>query len=155
MHQLIILIAKYLIVIPVILAIYVWLGLDKSAKKQFIGMAIVAGIITYGLAKIGGALFYDSRPFVVGHFTPYFSHAGDNGFPSDHTLFGSWLGFLVIRYSRKLGYVTLALAVLVGLARVAAGVHHLIDIIAAFVFAAIGMAVATMIWKLAAKHTKV
>jgi undecaprenyl-diphosphatase len=139
MHTLDTLLAKYLIGISFLIACYVFYRLPNTFKKAFLIDAIVGGALTLILAKIGSKLFYDPRPFIVGHITPYFSHANDNGFPSDHTLLASFLGFLVLQYTKKWGYVLLILAAIIGLARVVAKVHHLIDIIGAFASAGIAI----------------
>lgn len=138
MHEIVILIAKYLIVLSVLLAALAWFRLDTFHKKRFVAAAIIGAILALLIAKIGSKFFYNPRPFVVGHFTPYFSHGNDNGFPSDHTLFTSFIAALVLWYSRKIGAVLFAIALAVGLARVTAGVHHLIDIIGAIIFGTIG-----------------
>ena len=141
MHSLIIIVAKDFIIIPALIACIVWLRLDRHLKKEFIVLALGSAIITVILAVIGSRLFNDPRPFVAGHFTPYFAHGSDNGFPSDHTLLGSLLAFLAYKYDRKLGGLALLFTLAIGLARILAGVHHLIDIIGAIVFAAIGVGV--------------
>ena len=84
--------------------------------------------LSYIIAKVVGHLYFDPRPFVVGHFTPLLSHAADNGFPSDHTLFGAAIAAVIFRFSRKTGTFLLFLAIFVGVARVFAGVHHTVDI---------------------------
>ncbi len=139
MHNLITIIAKDFIVIPLLIALVVWLRLDRHHKKEFIVLAAGSAVITLALAVIGSKLFNDPRPFVVGHFTPYFAHGHDNGFPSDHTLLGSLLAFLVYKYDRKLGGLALIFALAIGLARVLSGVHHTVDIIGSVVFAALGV----------------
>ena len=139
MHEIVIIIAKYFIVIAFLISLYVWLKLATPAKKQFILQAVVGGILALILAKFASKLFYNPRPFQVGNFTPYFYHAPGNGFPSDHTLLTSFLAVLVAQYSRKYGIALFLVAAAVGLARVVAGVHHLADIIGAMIIAAIGL----------------
>lgn len=139
MHALVTLIAKDFIGLSVLLTAYTWWRVEQRQKVRFIVFAIVAAVGAIVLAKIGSKLYYDPRPFVTGHFTPYFSHGADNGFPSDHSLLAATLGFICYRYSRKLGLVTLFIGVLIGLARVIAGVHHLADVVGAFAFAAIAV----------------
>lgn len=142
MHELVILLAEYLIVVSVLLVAGYWLYLPKTTKKRFVLVALVGAALALLLAKLGSALYYNPRPFVVGHYTPFFTHANDNGFPSDHTLLAAFLGFLVLRYSRRLGALLLFLAVLIGTSRVIAGVHHPIDVVGSIVFAAIGLTLA-------------
>lgn len=134
MQELIKLVAKYAIIIPVLLAIIAVIKIkDKRTRVDFAILVVTGGILSLLLAKIGGHLIHDPRPFVVGHFTPLLPHANDNGFPSDHTLFASFLGFAILPYSKKLGLPALAIAICIGLARMAAGIHHLEDIIGSFV----------------------
>lgn len=134
MNELIKLVAKYAIVIPVLLAIFAFIMIkDKRTRIDFAILVVVGGALSLLLAKIGGHIINDPRPFVVGHFTPLLPHANDNGFPSDHTLLASFLGFAILPYSKKIGLPALAVAVCIGMARVAAGIHHLEDIIGSFV----------------------
>jgi membrane-associated phospholipid phosphatase len=60
-----------------------------------------------------------------------------NGFPSDHTLFASFLAFGAYRYSKKAGYALMAVAILIGWARVAAHVHHAVDVLGSLVITTI------------------
>lgn len=142
MHELVIIIAKYFLLISLVISLVIWLKLVRNDKRKFILQAILGAILTLALAKLGSKLFYDPRPFVVGHFTPYFSHSADNGFPSDHTLLTSFLAILVFNYNRQAGIGLFVVALAVGLSRVVAGVHHLADIIGSIVFAIIGYYVA-------------
>lgn len=138
MNEIIIIIAKYFILLPVVAALVVFFQLKgKKAKRNFAITIIVGGIATILLARVASAIWYDPRPFVVGHFTPLIPHAADNGFPSDHTLLAAFIGWTILRYSRKYGIVVLSAALLIGMARVLAGVHHVPDIIGSFVISAI------------------
>ena len=145
MHEAVIVIAKYFIALSVLLTLYIWLKLSTPEKKRFLLLAILGAILSILLAKVGSKLYSDPRPFVTGHFTPYFAHANDNGFPSDHTLFASFLAFLTWHFSRKAGIALFVLALLIGLSRVIAGVHHLIDILGAVVFALVGVWLASLV----------
>lgn len=134
MNELIKLVAEYAIIIPVLLAIVAFIQIkDKRTRVDFAILIVAGGILSLLLAKIGGHLINDPRPFVVGHFTPLLPHANDNGFPSDHTLLASFLGFAILPYSKKLGLSALAVAICIGLSRVAAGIHHLEDILGSFI----------------------
>jgi undecaprenyl-diphosphatase len=133
MHGFITFIANYALVISIVGLLAAFLSLDnKSKRKRFLVQFITGAVIVIVIARLGSWLYYNPRPFVVGHFVPYFSHPNNNGFPSDHTLFTSYLAFLVFYYNRKLGVVLLITAIAVGLARVVSGVHHFVDIIGAF-----------------------
>ena len=67
-------------------------------------------------------------PFVENNFVPLIAHAADNGFPSDHTLFGAAIASVIFLFDKKWGTGLFMLAFLVGVSRVLAGVHHFVDI---------------------------
>jgi undecaprenyl-diphosphatase len=79
--------------------------------------------------------YFDPRPFVTGHFAPLIPHNLDNGFPSDHTLLSSAIAMTVTLRNRSVGVVLWLLALLVGLARIASGLHSPTDVIASLVLA--------------------
>jgi undecaprenyl-diphosphatase len=138
MHELITLVAKYFLLLSLAGTILVAYRIPRNEKMRFVLLVIAGGIISLILAKISSHFINDPRPFVQGHFTPLLQHAPDNGFPSDHTLLAAFLGFAAWLKSRKTGVVLLALAALIGLSRMAAGVHHSWDILGSFVIAAVG-----------------
>lgn len=148
MQQIVTFIAQYFLILSFLGTIYVWFTLDGKERTRFLLIGIFGAILTMILAKIGGMFYYDTRPFVAGNFTPYFGHSLDNGFPSDHTLLSSFLGFLVLRYNKAWGWALLGLALVIGLSRVVAGVHHIQDIVGSFVFAGIA------VWVVGSMFTK-
>lgn len=135
MDTLIILTAKYLIFISALAALIYFLRQPRKRQKEMAVFAIVSLPIIYIAAKIGSWLYYDPRPFVVGHFTPLFPHDADNGFPSDHTLLAGAIAAVVWVYDRAVGWALFALALLIGISRVLAGVHHAVDIAGSLAFA--------------------
>ncbi len=132
MHELTIIVAKYFIGLSIIatIALLVEVALRRGKREIYIVVArlILGGIIALIIAYIARKLYNDPRPFVVGHFKPWISHAADNGFVSDHTLLASFLAFTCYFYKKWVGVALLGLAVGIGAARVAAGVHHWADI---------------------------
>ena len=121
--------AKYLFVVPVLLAGIFFLKQSRATKRSMLVFGVCSLGLALVLATIAGWIFYDPRPFASGHFTPLIAHAADNGFPSDHTLLTSAIACLIFVYHKRLGSFLLLLAVVVGGARVAAGIHSPIDII--------------------------
>jgi undecaprenyl-diphosphatase len=85
--------------------------------------------------KLGSKLYYDPRPFVTHAVKPLVAHTADNGFPSEHTLFSFTFAIVIFLFRRKLGWLALALGLLVGLARIGAHVHSPTDIIGAILMA--------------------
>ncbi len=142
--------AKYLFLLPVaIIGIYFLLQPRASWKRMAL-FAIPAALLTYLFGLLGGHLYFDPRPFVVGHFTPLVPHAPDNGFPSDHTLLVSAIAMIGTFWGRRLGAVLWAVAIIVAIARVYVGVHHPIDVIGSIVFAII----ATVAWRAILTYTR-
>ncbi|NNN09335.1 MAG: phosphatase PAP2 family protein [Acidimicrobiaceae bacterium] len=136
MDSVIVFVAMYVLYVSVIVTAWFWWRCSRTTQIELFVRLIIGGLLALLLATIGGHLYYDPRPFVTEHITPLFAHAPDNGFPSDHALLTSFLGFSVLPYSKKVGAVLLAIAVAVGAARVAAHVHSPIDIVGSFVFSA-------------------
>jgi undecaprenyl-diphosphatase len=152
MNELIRIVANYFIILPILITLYVFVKLPKKQDRiNLVILIITGGILSLLIAKLGAYFIYDPRPFVVGHFTPLIAHATDNGFPSDHTLFSSFLGFAILKYFKKFGIVILVLAALIGIARIFAGVHHLEDIIGSFVIADIAVLIITWVMGIAHK----
>ena len=145
MNSLIVFVAKYFLYLSVLLVALYWLRSTTSTKIEMGFRLVVGGLIALALAKVGAQLYYSTRPFVSDHVTPLFAHAPDNGFPSDHALLASFLGFTVLVYSRRAGVILLINAVLIGAARVGAHVHHPLDILGSFVFSALAVLVTAMI----------
>ncbi|MDE1975615.1 MAG: phosphatase PAP2 family protein [Patescibacteria group bacterium] len=95
--------------------------------------AISAALLAYIIGVVGGLLYYDPRPFIIGHFTPLIPHAPDNGFPSDHALLASAIAMIGTIWNRRLGFALWILAVLIAIGRVYVGVHHVIDVCGSFI----------------------
>jgi undecaprenyl-diphosphatase len=141
MSIIIILVAKYFIVIPIILTLLLaWKQDSRKSRIEFILWVALTGALAYAIASIAGSFIEDPRPFAVGHFTPLIAHAADNGFPSDHTLLAAALAFAALRFSKRYAVIMGITALLIGGARVAAGVHHWEDIIGSLVISAVAVA---------------
>lgn len=134
MNPIIIFCAKYLFYIVAVIAFIYWLKLTKRQKIEVVIFGIVTIVVAFILAKLGGALFYNPRPFVSDHIVSLFPYIADNGFPSDHTLFSAAIAVTIYSVSKKWGLVLGVLAVVVGISRVLAHVHHPIDIVASLIF---------------------
>lgn len=139
MDTLIIFGAKYLIyIIIAITAVYVLMQ-EKKRRRDILIFAVIVLPFSYILAKLASLAYYDPRPFVVGPpaggFAPLIPHVADNGFPSDHTLLSSAIAMTIFPFSKKIGAILFALALVVGFSRVLAGVHHSVDILASAMIA--------------------
>lgn len=133
MDTLIILCAKYLIWVVVLGGLLYWAGADD--KKRLAVFAALSLAVTYVVAWAAGHVWYDPRPFVTSGIAPLVPHAANNGFPSDHMLLGAAIAAIVFTRNRAWGLVLGALALVVGVARVWAGIHHYVDLVGSIVIA--------------------
>ena len=142
MNLIVVLAAKYLYLIVVVAALVVFLLAPKVKKKLLVKIGLIALPLALVLSLLASYFINDPRPFVVEKVAPLIPHTADNGFPSDHTLLAAALAAIIFVYNRKWGIVLGTGALLVGLARVAAKVHHLTDIVGSVVIAALATYVA-------------
>jgi len=123
--------AEYLIYgIVITVVLYFTFSFSPKERTRFILFGLLSGTIVFVLAQIAGRLYFDPRPFIIGHFIPPVSYVPDNGFPSDHTLVSATLASLVYPFRKKVGIALWLCALLVGISRIAVGVHHPVDILA-------------------------
>lgn len=162
MDTLIVVTAKYALYLSIAITAVVWLRLPRQQQWEFVVWAVLGGAVALALVKLGGALYFDPRPFVTQHIAPLFPHGVDNGFPSDHTVASMFLAVCVLFYSRRWGVVLVAISLLLGVARIAAQVHRPIDILGAIAMAVTAALLArpvarwlTRRWPVAATGTKV
>jgi undecaprenyl-diphosphatase len=139
MDLLIIFGAKYLVIIPALVVLTVLYMLPAHDRVRFTMLALLSLPLAYVLAKVAGHIYFNPRPFVVGNFTPLVQHGVDNGFPSDHTLLASSLAALMTVIRPRIGAILWVIAIVVGISRVLAGVHHTLDIVGAMVIAVIAV----------------
>lgn len=100
--------------------------------KEFI-LLTVSGGTAWVLAKILKILIHTPRPFdVFPQVQSLFSETG-YAFPSGHTMVASAIAFALYFLNKKVGYVFMFFAIIIGLARVTAGVHFPGDILGGFV----------------------
>ena len=89
------------------------------------------------MAYILKFLFHTTRPFeLFQNVTPLFPETG-YAFPSAHATFFMALAISLFFYHKKVGYVFGIFAILIGLARIIAGVHHPVDILGGFLLGAL------------------
>ncbi len=148
MTQLTIIAAKYLIVVPLLLLMWEFVRANSEQRRTLMRRGLLAGVIALALAKIGGAMYSEPRPFVAHHFTPLIPHEADNGFPSDHTLLAFTCVFLLFAQG-AMPWALLAglFAAAVACARIASGLHSPLDIGASIVFAALAVGISTFVFR--------
>ncbi len=139
--------AQYLIfIIALIAAVHIFLNKERRIKLGILTLLALA--IGYALARLAGLLYLHHQPFAVEGFEPLVPHAVDNAFPSDHTLISGVFASVAFLADRRIGLVLWALALLVGLARMFAGLHWGSDVLAAAVLAlsAVFLAHKVVLW---------
>jgi membrane-associated phospholipid phosphatase len=107
-----------------------------SKWKEFI-LVCLSGGLTFGLAKILKILIHTSRPFdIFPQVHPLFTETG-YAFPSGHTMVISAIAFALFFTHKKTGYVFMFFTLIIGLARIIAGVHFPVDILGGFILGAL------------------
>lgn len=145
--------AKYLFLASVAIAGLFFLRASTPIKKQMVIVSIIALPLVYLLTFVSSHLYYDSRPFVVDHFTPLVSHTPDNGFPSDHMLLSTYAAALLYPFAKKFSYILFVIAIVIGFSRVYVGVHHAIDILGSIVIIAVAVGSAYFLYQKVTKNS--
>lgn len=125
---------------------------EKSAKERSIlfekwALVFGAAALAWIIAGILKDMVLRPRPFIeLRDVNLLFPHGDHDSFPSGHAtfLFSLWWALRLVRFPKRLTAFLLAGAVLVGLARVAAGIHWPLDILGG---ALLGIAVAEGVFR--------
>lgn len=97
-------------------------------KGKELAIIFASAFSAWVMVQILKIIFATERPFDVLGITSLFDHGG-HAFPSGHATFFSALAVAVYFYHKGLGIVLGVAAVVIGTARIAAGVHFPIDIL--------------------------
>jgi len=121
--------ANYLWYVIIGIAVVYFLIQSRPEQKRLLIFAALVFPLVYLISLLGGALYYDPRPFVVEHFTPLIPHKPSNGFPSDHVLWSAATAAIIFPSNKYVSLILWLLTILVGASRVHVGVHHLMDVV--------------------------
>lgn len=114
-------------------------------KWKEIFSIILSPAIAWIIASSSKILIHTSRPFILlSNIQPLFKESG-YAFPSGHATAISALAFAIYFKNKKLGYIFMIAGILIGLARIAGGVHFPVDIIGGYL---LGFLVAFLVKKL-------
>lgn len=101
-------------------------------KKEIFSAFIIAGV-AYILSYVFKFLLHTSRPFdLLPSVQALFPESG-YAFPSSHASFFMALALSIFFYHKKAGYLFMLSALIIGLARIAGGVHFPVDILGGFI----------------------
>jgi len=102
-------------------------------KWKEIVLVFFSGIFAWCIAQIIKFLVHTPRPFLEFQNVSSLIHKTDFSFPSGHATFYMALAFAIFFSHKKIGYVFMFFALLIGIARIIAGVHFPIDILGGFI----------------------
>ncbi len=103
----------------------------RNKWKEFF-FVFFTGAFAWVMAAILKILVHTPRPFMIlTNVQPLFAESGF-AFPSGHATFFSAIAFALFIKHKRVGYVFILFAILIGIARVTAGVHFPIDILGGF-----------------------
>jgi len=119
--------------------------IDGKIKKEEVLHALMAGVIAWLITIAVKHAFPNLRPFVInGREVDVLFRPNDSAFPSAHTALAFSLTITIFLHDRKIGWLFLLGALLIGVARVFANVHYPIDILGG---ALIGTIIAVIVEK--------
>lgn len=139
----------YLFVILVVFGYFMWQAyLAKGWRALFpYAVALLAGVIArYGVSDLIRIVYNIPRPFVELSLTQNLLSVATYSFPSGHTIFISAVAAATYFFNKKLSYVLFSSAFVVGVARIAGGVHYPSDVIGGLVLGSITGAFMYIAW---------
>ncbi|MBU2101631.1 phosphatase PAP2 family protein [Patescibacteria group bacterium] len=107
-------------------------------RFQYLSLGLIAAILSRGIiTNIIENFVSSSRPFVALEIEPLFNHVASGSLPSGHMALLIPIALTMFFISRSAGWWALFLTLLVGVARVIAGVHWPSDILAGIIIGAL------------------
>lgn len=99
-----------------------------------------------GVNALIGFMYVRARPFVDHPTIVQLIHkSADKSFPSDHTAIAFAIATALFFFDRRVGYAAFAIALFIGVGRIAVGVHYPSDV---FMGMFVGLSVATVVHRL-------
>ncbi len=121
-----------------LLGVFLLFHKDKRRGVRDLFVVITTAITAYALVKIAKEFLPSSRPFeVLADANILYEHGGGDSFPSGHATFYSALAAALYFYHKKIAFWYAIGALLIGLSRIAAGVHWPADILVGYILGGI------------------
>jgi len=126
------------------LVYYLFTHKDRKKGVRDVIVVITAGLLAWALAHVLKAVFVSPRPFLVlDSVNQLIEHGDHDSFPSGHASFFSTLAISFYFYHKRLALIYIIGALIIGFARVAAGIHWPGDILGGYI---LGGAVAICVY---------
>lgn len=140
----------YLYMVLAVFAYAAWRDYKGVTSHLYVyAIALAAAIIArFGLAEVIRHFYHHDRPYVAIAGLSHLLTDTAYSFPSGHTIFLFALGAAAHFFNKKLAYFLYASGLLIGIARVAAGVHYPSDIVGGIV---LGMTTGACVYLLVKK----
>ncbi len=133
--------AEYGVLLFAGVLVLAWWIARRSAAPSRMAAALwvpVATLLAVGLNQPLVGTVHESRPYTsLPHVLVLVSRSGDYSFPSDHAVMAGAVAAGVFLVSRRLGALTLLLAMLMAFTRVYVGAHYPGDVLAGLAFGAV------------------
>ena len=139
---------QYVLMIIFLSLLYFWSYKRQQKLQIFLITAISMIIARLGFVNLIRFIYPRPRPFII-HQVNQLIPEGINGFPSGHAALFFAMAIAIYFYNKKWGAWFFAAVVLMALARVTAGVHYPLDILAG---AIIGVFSAYLVFYFAKKY---
>jgi membrane-associated phospholipid phosphatase len=100
-------------------------------RRGSVANMVAAVALVYGLSEVSGRLGPRDRPFMrLSAVEALVEHSGGRSFPSRHVASGLAMASIARRAHPRLGALMAVIAAVLGLTRVAAGLHYPSDVLA-------------------------
>ncbi|MGB3988699.1 MAG: phosphatase PAP2 family protein [Minisyncoccales bacterium] len=119
--------AKYFPYVLIVSSLFIIRDRSKKSYRMLTLAFISAFLARFLFTDTIRRFFFRERPFLSG-LTPLFDHSPTASFPSGHTAFFFALSTIIFIHNKRAGIIFFASSFLVGIARVASGIHWPSDI---------------------------
>lgn len=126
-----------------------WVAWKRRPDRLYLAVVAAGAILASLLSHAIAAHFNVPRPFVAGWVPAYISHRASAATPSTHATVMFFVAFALMSRAtlRRPGSLVLAMALVVGWARIYVGVHFPLDILAGIAIAALQAGLLMLAWK--------
>jgi len=117
---------------------YLFTHKDKKKDVRDVVVVLSAAILAWLISHVIKYIVASPRPFLaLPDINQLIEHGGNDSFPSGHATFFSALATAIYFYHKRLGILYGLGALIIGIARVVAGIHWPIDILAGYILGGI------------------